>query len=126
MGALRREASRATVARMAALVLVLVLPGETRAEPNTKKDWLGKEVVPKSRAFTLRSTDDRPSGKGALICYLVDKVDGSSLFLRGCGISGWASADQVVLADEAVAFFSTQIRLNPGDASSYTMRAMRR
>lgn len=40
----------------------------------------------------------------------------------GRGISGWAGADQVVLVEEASAFFERMIREKPRDIRGYYMR----
>jgi hypothetical protein len=40
----------------AALVLMLGLTAEPRAEEPARQDWVGKQVLPKHRDFTLRSS----------------------------------------------------------------------
>ena len=42
---------------------------------------------------------------------------------REDSLTGWASADQVMPIDQAVAFFSDRIKANPKDAFAHLMRA---
>ena len=64
-------------------------------------------------------------GIRGLAFYRVEQVDGHSLLLRPevPGPSGWATADQVILVDQAVDFFTQQIRADPSDAFCRAARA---
>ena len=58
--------------------------------------------------------------------YRVEQVDGPSLLLRpeSQGQTGWAAADQVIPVDQAIDYFSQQVRARPGDAFCRAARAL--
>ena len=64
------------------------------------------------------------SGK-AIDFYRVEQTDGPSLLLKAetQGLSGWAKASDVVPVEQAIDFFTQQIRAHPGDAFPHAMRA---
>jgi tetratricopeptide (TPR) repeat protein len=92
-----------------------------------RDNWTGKRVVQKSRNFVLLMNDEpvERSGK-ALDFYTVEQIDGPALFLNAQrqGTSGWADAAGVVPVENAIDFFTEQIRARPRDAFSYAMRAL--
>jgi tetratricopeptide (TPR) repeat protein len=104
------------------LALALLTPAAPPAQ--AEKEWIGRRVLPKFKSFALRNS--APVDRQNLIrFYRVERAQATSLRLRAEGqpLSGWASDDQVVLADKAVEFFSNQIRTNPRDAFSLGLRA---
>ena len=109
----------------AALIFALTsahAPILAQAEPG----WIGKRVVPKNSDFTLLVNGEavEQGGKG-IAFYRVEQVDGSSLWVNGDtqGSSGWAKADEVVLVEQAVDFFTRQIRAHPDDPYFRAVRA---
>ncbi len=133
MGQVRRievggAGMRLALALGLSLGLAAAAPGGARGgEPEAKaKGLAGKRVVPRHRGFVLH---DEPCGRGREHAsvndiYLVERVEGTSLFLRlDGGPSGWEPADEVVPVDRAVEFFSDAIGTNPRDAYAYAMRA---
>ena len=58
---------------------------------NRRKDWVGKEVLPRQRDFTLRSSDNGGDQKGRPGVYEIKQANGSSLLVEGPGISGWVT-----------------------------------
>ncbi len=110
----------------AALIVALAsshTPILGQAEPG----WIGKRVVPKISNFTLLVNGEavEQTGKG-IGFYRVEQVDGPSLWLKGDsqGSSGWAKADDVVLVEQAVDFFTRQIRARPDDPFFRAARAL--
>ncbi len=81
--------------------------------------------MPRSSTFTVRFNDEAvPSTGKPLTIYRVERTDGASLWLvpELPGPSGWAKAGDVVAVEEAVDFFSREIRLRPHDAFLHAMR----
>jgi tetratricopeptide (TPR) repeat protein len=110
----------------AALIFALAsshTPIHAQAEPG----WIGKRVLPKNSNFMLLVNGEAvdQSGKG-IAFYRVEQVDEPSLWLRGetQGSSGWAKADEVVIVEQALDYFSKQILANPHDPFFRAARAM--
>jgi len=97
-------------------------PHQERADPG----WIGKRVVQRASNFTLR-VNDEPVERGgkAIDFYRVEQTDGPMLWLKAetIGSSGWTAAALVVPVEQALDFFSQQIRAHPGDAFLYGARA---
>jgi len=107
------------------LVLILVPPAQAQAD----NDWVGKRVVQKVRDFTLRIDDEAVERSGKTIdFYRVERTDGPSLWLKAesQGVTGSAPADKVVPVEQAIEFFTQQIRARPQNAFPYAMRAFLR
>ncbi len=45
--------------------------------------------------------------------YTVEQADGDYLWLASGGIAGWVPKDEVVTLDEAIAFYTDELRINP-------------
>lgn len=89
--------------------------------------WIGKRVVPKSSKLTLLVNGELlDRGEEDVEFYRVEKIDGTSLLLKAevNHTSGWAEQDQVIPLDDAVEFFTRQIRAHPGDVFLRTARAV--
>ncbi len=115
-----------TILTSAALIFAFTscqTPILAQAEPG----WIGKRVVPKNSNFTLLVNGEAvdQGGKG-IGFYRVEQIDGPSLWLKGeiQGSSGWANADEVVLVEQAVDFFTGQIRAHPDDPFFRATRAL--
>jgi len=96
-----------------------------RAPAQEGAGWIGKRVVPKLPGLTLRENDEpvEPIAR-AFNVYVVEQADGPSLRLKAQRerTSGWVAAALVVPVEQAVDFFTTQIRTNPRDGFSHAMR----
>lgn len=107
-----------------ALILSLATPPFVYAQAGN--DWINKRVVQRSAEFRLK-IDDEPverSGK-AIEFYRVLRSDGPLLWLqaekqRYCG---WAKVDDVVPVEQAIAYFTEQIKAHPRKAFYHAMRA---
>ena len=111
--------------------LVFVVPtflawcSECPVQPNVS--LIERRVVPRSSGFTL-SKVDQPTAtlEGSTSIYTVRKYVGGRLWLAdkaGGRQEGWANADQVVLLENAAAFFSDRLRVNPRDIHALLARA---
>jgi tetratricopeptide (TPR) repeat protein len=88
--------------------------------------WIGERVVQKFGDFALRDNGEPIERRSkAIDSYLIEETDGPLLFLRAetQGLKGWATVKDVVPIEQAVDYFSGQIRSHPRDAFLYAMRA---
>jgi tetratricopeptide (TPR) repeat protein len=111
-------------ARVVVLGLVAILPATALARQAAGEAWVGRRVMPKHRGFRLRVGSEVVDRKGWPAFYRVEQADAPMLRLRGQEISGWAPAEEVVPVENAMEFFTEQIRAQPGDAHAHVMRAM--
>jgi tetratricopeptide (TPR) repeat protein len=114
---------------LATLSLAFAIAATVQKPPATeeKPRWIGKRVLPKSGTLTLRVNDEPiERGAGAIDFYRVEQTDGPLVWLRAetLGVSGWADAKDVVPVDQALEFFSQQIRTVPAHAFPYAARAL--
>ena len=86
----------------------------------------GTRVVQKTRDFAVRHNDGpSPQGLGWLFIYDVERVDGPKLWIKAEAerYRGRVMSDQVIPVDQALEFFTEQIRTKPRDAFAYALRA---
>jgi tetratricopeptide (TPR) repeat protein len=104
----------------------LIAPKAVVAQQPTHKNLVGRRVVQRSNDFTLHIEDDVIDRKRVIHFYRVEQENGPWLWVRadGNGFSGWALYDQVVAVEDAIGFFTDQIRDDPQDVFPYVMRAM--
>ena len=108
-----------------AIVLAVALAAPSPLYAQADPSWVGKRVVQKLSNFTLRQNGEAaPSTESLIRVYVVERVFGPTVWLHaeGNGPTGWAPGDQVVPIDQAIEFFTNQVRVNPRDAFSYVMR----
>jgi len=112
-------------AMLPALGLILAVTAESRAGEHAKIDRVGQRVVQKHREFTIRVEYQGAERKVALDIWRVEQADGPRLRIRAekLGVFGCASAEQVIPLENAIAYFTDQIRDHPRDAFAYVMRA---
>lgn len=120
---------RGGASRTAVRFLVVAIAAATPnlASGQTGNEWVGKRVVQKFNNFALRiESQVVERSRKTIEIYRVEQVNNGWLWLKaeGKGIVGWATVNDVVPVDDAISFFTNQIRANPGDASSYQMRAI--
>jgi tetratricopeptide (TPR) repeat protein len=106
------------------VVVMLAIPGPTRARQLASDDWLGRPVVPKVRGLTLKDAQKGTPVKAPAEVYHVALVNGKSLLLTTAGLAGWAPSDQIVLLDQADAYFTSQIRAQADQPFNHAMRAV--
>ena len=97
-----------------------------RAQQPAANHWLGKRVVQRYNNFPLRIDGQAVLRSGMeLHIYRVQKTDGDQLWLEGedDGPSGWASADQFVRVEDALAYLADRIRVHPEDGFFYALKA---
>jgi tetratricopeptide (TPR) repeat protein len=119
---------RQSVWRVASILTVVLTtsPMLARSQQPAADQWLGKRVVQRYNNFPLRINGQAVLRSGMeLHIYRVQKIDGDQLWLEGedDGPSGWASADQLVRVEDALAYLSERIRAHPDDGFFYALRA---
>ena len=80
--------------------------------------------MPRFREFTIKASAESAARSGVPAIYHVTQENGKSLFITTNELSGWVPLDQVVLLEQAPAFFTGQIRANPRDSFAYAMCAI--
>lgn len=109
--------------------LVVAVPVRDIEFPDTS--WVGKTVFAKASGLRLDPSPEplpmlAPNTGVAItgIQYRVYAERPEHVQLKNRdGVSGWVRKDEVVLLDDAVAFFTMQVLLNPKDAAAYSRRA---
>jgi tetratricopeptide (TPR) repeat protein len=113
------------VASILAFILAVV-PAPARAQKAAADPWLGKRVIQRYNNFPLRNDGQAVLRSGMEIhIYRVERTDGDQLWLEGedDGPRGWASADQFVRVEDAIAYLADRIRAHSEDGFLYALRA---
>jgi tetratricopeptide (TPR) repeat protein len=103
------------------VVAALLVPALARAQESAS--WIGKRVVTKPEA-QLRIGDRVVDDGGMFRVYKVEQVNGDWLWLVSLGASGWVPSGQVIGFDEAIVFYTDEIRRNPSQASAFARRGL--
>jgi tetratricopeptide (TPR) repeat protein len=89
--------------------------------------WAGKRILTKRARAQIVS--DVVTDKRKVVAtledwrYLVEEEKGGFLQVRHRGVAGWLPKEDAVLVDEAVGYFTDQIRKDSKDARAYACRA---
>jgi tetratricopeptide (TPR) repeat protein len=103
------------------LLLGLVfLNAATAQEPSA---WLGRKVVTKY-TYPVKLGEQVVDDDSEFRQYTVTRVNGDWLWVVSGSIEGWLPFSQVVLFDQAIDFYTREIKLNPANANAYHMRGM--
>ena len=96
------------------------------AQQPLQKPMVGRRVVQRSDEFALHIENRVVDCKRVIHFYTLSRSTGPGYRYRpsGNGLSGRALVDQVISVEEAVVFFSDQIRDDTGNVFPYVMRAM--
>ena len=114
-------------ASAAVLLAMFLIPAQLQAQGVAEEN--SKYVVPRSRDFPLHPEkgDLAARSHAAYRIYRVVKSEGPKLWLktrRQPPSEGWVSSEQVVPLDQAIDYFSKQIRANPRDTFALVMRGI--
>ena len=118
----------------ALLLAAVAVPTPAFGQDNS--GWIGKRVITHFGAVLQignqvvddekRSTNLADSGKdrNSFRVYRVDQVNGNWLWLKAEkeGVEGWVKAEFVIPYDQAIDYFTQQIRANPSQWSWYNRR----
>src|ERR1700722_19857533 len=85
--------------------------------------WVGRKVVTKSN--TPLKAGNRTIDEGRVFrVYKVEQVEGDCLLLAAGTVLGWVRTDDVVSFDQAIDYFTQQIRSNPDSSPAYVRRGL--
>lgn len=121
---------------LALALAALVIPASVFGQDNS--GWVGKRVITRYGAVfqigkqvvddEVRSTNLAISGKerSILRVYRVEHVNGNWLWLKteNRGVEGWVKAEFVIPYDQALDYFTNQIRANPDEGQWYNYRGI--
>ncbi len=124
------------IMRRAFLLAALVIPTSVLGQDNS--GWVGKRVITHYGAvFQIgnqvvddekRSDNLAVSGKDrkSFRVYRVERVNGDWLWLKAEkeGVEGWVKTEFVIPYDQAIDYFTNQIRANPNQGSWYIGRGL--
>ncbi len=120
---------------LAWLLLALAVPANAQESPtHNSQDWLGKRVITKFGAVLRvgkevvdnENVETTALGRKRRVCrvYRVEHVHDRWLWLQAeqTGAAGWMTTDWVIPYDQAIEYFTSEIRINPNRAMAYIRR----
>src|SRR5262249_52986068 len=96
------------------------------AQKGKPADWLGKRVLLKSPLSKLWPENEKVVVKVRGAVLKIDKVQGADCLVRCIGAEGWIRRNEVVPLDDAIAFFTAQLKANPRNGYALAMRGVAR
>jgi RNA polymerase sigma factor (sigma-70 family) len=96
---------------------------DTESPPQAPASWVGKKAVTKYGSPVTTNGQVANPGQPFRV-YTVEALDGSRVRLVSEKISGWVQSADVVLLDEAIGFYSQEIRSNSSNAAAYRERGL--
>ena len=104
-----------------ALLACLILASAAQGQAQGPK--VGMKVV--TRYTRPLRVDERVVDDGSTFrVYTVDRLDGESVRLVSGSVGGWVAASDVLPLDEAIDFYTAEIRDNPDNAAAYNWRGL--
>jgi tetratricopeptide (TPR) repeat protein len=106
------------------LLVAVFLPAGTFAQDG--REMIGKRVVQKLASFRIRLGEFVAGGFDSIHFYRVEQISEGRVKLEpdDGGPSGWTRPEEVIAIEDAVAFFTEEIKTSPHDAFPYTMRGL--
>ena len=86
-------------------------------------NWIGKRAIPKYQT-PLKVNGEVVDPCNEFRIYDVKSVRQNSVFLAHGTIGGWIEASDVVLYEDAIDYFSAEIRRDPSNWSAYSTRGL--
>ncbi len=110
---------------MLAMIWLTILSSHS-AEGQGDSPWLGKRVVISKDEAYLHDGPHRSADVGAIFrVFTVEKVSREGLlWLKAGDARGWIGESSVVSYDQAIDFFTDEIRKRPDKSTLYTKRAV--
>ena len=103
-------------------ILAAQEPANERLEP-APAFWVGQTVVPKY-STPLRDGDRVVDDGSYFRIYTVDQINGDRIRLASAEVSGWVQASEIVALDQAIDFFTKEIRSDPNNGAAHHYRAL--
>jgi tetratricopeptide (TPR) repeat protein len=89
-------------------------------EPTT---WVGQKVVTKFK-YPVKVGDRVVDDGSTFRIYAVTQTNGNWLWVVSESVEGWLPASQVVLFDQAIDFYTQEIRADPSKSAAYCKRGV--
>jgi tetratricopeptide (TPR) repeat protein len=83
--------------------------------------WVGQRVITKYKT-PLRVGNQVVNDDNTLRIYKVEQANGDWLWLVAGSVAGWVPSGQVVPFDQAIDYYTQEIRANPGSIVAYRLR----
>ena len=106
---------------LSTVLLLACLCVTTVARSQNFDSWVGKQVIVTSREAELKAGEKTIGSVQLARMLRVNRVQGSWLWIKSVG--GWINRDDVVLLDEAVDYFTKQVKQNR-NSDAYHQRAV--
>ncbi len=96
-----------------------------RLSVKAKRDstWIGQQVVTKYK-YPVTIGDHVVDDGSRHQTYTVELVEGDWLWVVSGSIEGWLPVSRVIPVDQALAFYTNEIRSNPGNSGAYNGRGI--
>jgi tetratricopeptide (TPR) repeat protein len=111
---------------VAAVICCIALALVPQGHAEGSDSWVGQRILikrPRTPMFASIRKEQKVIARLSDILYLVYDDRESFVQVRHGGVTGWLPKDEAVLLDEAIAFFTGEIRKDNTDARAYALRA---
>ena len=109
-------------AAISVLAVLLVVPHLVVAQDSS---WVGQKVVIKYR-YPVKVGDRVVDDGQEFYVFAVTRINGDWLWVVSGSIEGWLPARQVVVFDQAIDFYTQEIKVNPGNSAAWFQRGVNR
>jgi tetratricopeptide (TPR) repeat protein len=103
------------------LVVLLMTAGDLRGQADAPR--VGTRVVTKYQT-PLRAGQQVVDDGSTFRVYTVERADGGWLWLVSGSVRGWVPAGVVVPFDQAIDFYTREVRADPANAAAYDWRGL--
>jgi tetratricopeptide (TPR) repeat protein len=94
---------------------------------NAEEMWIGRTIIPKKPHLKIGYTDNDDDIRYVATLrrgsYVVEKEEGGAIWIRDGGVGGWLPKGDVVFLEDAVDYFTSEIRRNDKNVYAYVIRA---
>ncbi len=115
---------RLILGSLTVLICHLILSGAVRADD---QNWVDKLIIAKRNDVKVNYTEPNGVQRQVPSKNIVQRVRSTQngwLEVGNDGDPGWFNKEDVVLLDQAPAYFTGRIQANPGDAQAYAYRGV--
>ena len=102
--------------------LLLCLAFVTPAVAQETFSWIGQKVIAKY-GYPIK-IEDRVVPTHGFHVYTVQRTNGDWLWVVSGSVEGWIPSSQVVLFDQAIDFYTQEIRASPGNSGAWGQRGI--
>ena len=106
------------IKRLLIVLSLLVLPHLVVAQETSS--WIGQKVVTKY-GYSIKIGDRVVEKQNFFHVYTVQRANGDRLLVVSDSVEGWIPASQVVRFDQAIDFYTQEIKANPGNSRAWRL-----